>query len=289
MAPRATTHDRRQRIAFATAAALRAWATGGYVGYIENTIPLPLFNTVTQGNALRLLDLLPNTCIDAVITDPPYSSGGQFRGDRTGKTSDKYQSSENRGIYEEFSGDTRDQRAYLHWCALWLGECWRVAKPGAPICIFTDWRQLPATTDALHAGGWTWRGIVPWDKTEAARPQKGRFRAQCEYIVWGSKGALWSEGDETRPCLAGVHRKAVNSSTKTHIAEKDLSLMRFLMQIVAPRGVVLDCFTGSGSTLVAAAEAGLQYVGFELDSHWSEQAARRISATRMPLDFGEAA
>jgi site-specific DNA-methyltransferase (adenine-specific) len=249
-------------------------------------IPSNLLNTVTKGNALRLLDLLPDESIDAVITDPPYSSGGQFRGDRAADTSNKYQSPEARGRYEEFSGDTRDQRGYLHWCALWMGECWRAAKPGAPICIFTDWRQLPATTDALQAGGWVWRGIVPWDKTEAARPQKGRFRAQCEYIVWGSKGQLWSDGKPDRPCLPGVYRKAVNSSTKTHIAEKDLSLMRFLMQIAPPGGVVLDCFTGSGATLVAAAEDGLQYIGFELDGHWTTQAARRTSVVRAPLLFG---
>lgn len=244
-------------------------------------ISIELLNTVTRGNALRLLDRLPDDSIDAVITDPPYSSGGQFRGDRTAATSEKYQLNENAGIYEEFSGDTRDQRAYGHWCALWLGEAWRAAKLGSPICVFTDWRQLPTTTDALQAGGWVWRGIVAWDKTEAARPQKGRFRAQCEYIVWGSKGPLWSEGKGA--CLPGVYRKAVNSSTKTHIAEKDLSLMRFLMQIVPPGGVVLDLFSGSGSTLVAAAESGCQYIGFELDSHWTEQATRRTSAVRMPL------
>ena len=35
----------------------------------------------------------------------------------------------------------------------------RVEK-GAYLFTFTDWRQMPATTDAMQWAGWTWRGIV---------------------------------------------------------------------------------------------------------------------------------
>ncbi len=247
-------------------------------GYIHKFV-----GTVTKGNALRLIDQLPDNCIDAVVTDPPYSSGGNFRGDRIGKTSDKYQNTENRGIYEEFSGDTRDQHSYQHWCALWMGEALRVARMGSPICVFTDWRQLPATTDALQAAGWVWRGIAVWDKTEAARPQYGRFRSQCEYVIWGSKGAWWSNDRKDLPAYAGVMRQVIKQSDKHHIAGKPLSVMRWLMSVAPPGGIVLDLFTGSGSTLVAAAETGRQYIGFELDSHWTEQAMQRTSAVRIPL------
>lgn len=258
------------------------------MGEYVQTIPDHYLNTVTYGDALRLLGDLPDVCIGSVITDPPYSSGGAFRGDRMAKTSDKYQSSEHRGRYEEFSGDTRDQRGYFHWCALWMAECWRVAVPGAPICVFTDWRQLPTTTDALQAGGWVWRGIVAWDKTEAARPQKGRFRAQCEFVVWGSKGQLWSDGREDRPCLPGVYRQAVNSKQKDHIAAKPIGLLRYLMQIAQPDLPVLDCFTGGGSVLQAAAELGLPYIGFEIDEPHAVIAAKKLNAYT-PSMFDEAA
>ena len=68
--------------------------------------------------------------------------------------------------------------------AAWLQDARRIAKPGAPVCLFIDWRQLPAMTLALQWAGWTWRGVAVWDKV-ASRPQKGRFRQQSEYIVWG--------------------------------------------------------------------------------------------------------
>ena len=221
---------------------------------------LNYIDQVMPGNSIRHLLELPDQSVDAVVTDPPYSSGGQFRGDRMAKTSDKYQSPEHRGKYEEFAGDTRDQRAYHYWSTLWLSECWRIAKAGAPICVFSDWRQLPTTTDMLQAGGWVWRGIAVWDKTEAARPQKGRFRNQCEYIVWGSKGDMPIEGK----CLPGVFRLPINSGNKLHMTAKPMPIMRSILEICPAGGVVLDPFFGSGSTGKAALEMGMHYIGMEL-------------------------
>lgn len=75
------------------------------------------------------------------------------------------------------------------WAAEWLYLARRAAKPGAPVCMFIDWRQLPCASDALQWAGWIWRGIAVWDKGNS-RPQKGRFRQQAEYIVWGSNGDM---------------------------------------------------------------------------------------------------
>jgi len=142
---------------------------------------------VIQGDCLDVLRSMPDASVDAVVTDPPYSSGGMVRGDRMGTTRDKYQSSDVQTEFESFTGDNRDQRGFAYWCVLWLSECRRVTKPGGMICVFTDWRQLPTTTDAVQGGGWVWRGIVPWDKVQA-RPMPNRFRAQAEYMVWATNG-----------------------------------------------------------------------------------------------------
>ena len=48
---------------------------------------------------------------------------------------------------------------------------------------------LYTSTDALQWAGWIWRGTAVWDKGNS-RPQKGRFRQQAEYIVWGSNGPM---------------------------------------------------------------------------------------------------
>src|SRR5207245_2768302 len=187
-----------------------------------------------HGEALAFLRTLPDASADAVITDPPYSSGGQYRGDRQGSTRQKYVPNKTKMVRPDFSGDNRDQRSYQFWSSLWLSECLRIAKPGAPICIFSDWRQLPTTTDAVQAGGWIWRGIAVWDKTTGCRPTLGRFASQAEYVVWGSKGPMPFKRDV--PALPGVFSFAVKPSEKHHMTGKPPALMRELVRISADGG-----------------------------------------------------
>ena len=218
-----------------------------------------------SGDCLGFLHSLPDSCVDAVVTDPPYSSGGRTSSERTTRsTTAKYQQSDTKRKYVDFDGDSRDQRGYLAWCALWLAECYRVAKPGAPIVVFTDWRQLPITTDAVQAGSWTWRGIAAWDKTRSCRPQRGRFAAQCEFMVWGSKGAM--PADRNVGTLPGVFTHPVKSADKHHLTGKPSRLMSDVVQIAEPGAIILDPFAGSGTTLVAAIEQGYRAIGCEWGS-----------------------
>lgn len=168
---------------------------------------------------------------DALVTDPPYSSGGLHSGTRTADSANaKYISKP--GKYPEFSGENRDQHSYLLWSTLWLTEAHRVLKPGSPFLVFTDWRQLSVMIDAVQAAGFTYRGCVPWDKTEACRPAKGRFRQQAEFILSRSKGA-WH--DKNGPTYPGVIRYGVMAGgPKLHTTAKPLPLMDALVQVCPP-------------------------------------------------------
>src|SRR5690606_36755832 len=75
---------------------------------------------VEQGEAREFIRSLPDACVDALICDPPYSSGGQFRGDRAAPTTEKYGRGDALDKRIEFTGDNRDQRSFLAWCSLWL-------------------------------------------------------------------------------------------------------------------------------------------------------------------------
>ena len=153
--------------------------------------------TLYQGDALGILATLPDAVMDAVLTDPPYSSGGVTMGARQADPAQKYQQSGTKRQYPPMLGDAKDQRSWTMWCTLWLGECWRIAREGAPLMVFTDWRQLPALSDAVQAAGWAWRGVIAWDK-RSARPQIGKFRQQCEYVLFATKGRFIAH---TRACL----------------------------------------------------------------------------------------
>lgn len=187
-----------------------------------------------QGDALAVLPTLSAASVDAVVTDPPYSSGGMFRGDRMQTTRAKYVMTDTQLSRPEFDGDNRDQRGWGYWAALWFAELRRIVKPGGLMFCFTDWRQLPTATDVLQAAGWVWRGIIPWNKTEAVRPQRGRFRAQCEYVLVGSNGP-WLE--QTTVCLPGFYSYVVNSSEKRHTTGKPVELLRDILQVTRPGAV----------------------------------------------------
>lgn len=228
-----------------------------------------------HGEALAFLATLPTGSVDAVITDPPYSSGGMVRSDRVQDVHTKYvnSDSESGNALEAFSGDSRDSRGYGYWLALWLSECGRIVKPGGVAALFTDWRQLPTTTDQLQAGGWVWRGIVPWFKP-AGRPVQGRWANSCEYVVWGTNGPrdlLALDG----AALPGFFQ-ANSPRERDHITQKPLEVMRKLVQIVPKGGVVPDPFMGSGTTGVAAVLEGREFIGSELTEHYYEVARQRI-------------
>lgn len=232
-----------------------------------------------HGDALEILPTL-QAGYDAILTDPPYSSGGLHAGARTAPPSAKYLGNTR---YTDFSGDNRDARSWAFWSTLWLTQAVRLVKPGGYVMIFTDWRQLPALTDILQAAGVTWRGIVPWDKTLSSRaPHTGYFRHQCEYVVWGSVGML-PKCQHGGP-FPGMVTQRVIPSEKFHITGKPLPLMDALLAPLAPGAHVLDPFMGSGSTGLSVLRRGGHFTGIELIADYFD-----ISCRRMELDVQQRA
>lgn len=225
-----------------------------------------------HGDALFLLRDVPDESVDLLLTDPPYSSGGMFRGDRSRPTGEKYVSTGTLAERHDFDGDSRDQRSFLVWATMWLAEAWRATKPGGSCLVFTDWRQLPTMTDAVQAGGYVWRGIVVWDKGPNVRPRPG-FTSRAEYLVWGTRGPYASDLYLPGVILAPTPR----GDARTHMTEKPLGLLEQLVEICPPGGLILDPFVGSGSTLDAARNRGRRAVGFEVNDQHLEAAGLRLA------------
>ena len=199
---------------------------------------------ILHGDTLKLVKAFQPGIFDAVITDPPYASGGTKQNERNRTTNQKYSSMSAANALPDFDGDNKDQRSWTHWMAEWLYDVRKACKKGAPICLFIDWRQYPSITDALQWAGWIWRGTAVWDKGNS-RPQKGRFRQQAEYIVWGSNGPM----PINRPvsCLPGVFR-----------------------------GLILDPFVGAGTTVLAAVMTGYRAVGIEVTDAYYKLGSDRV-------------
>lgn len=166
-----------------------------------------------------------------------------------------------------------------------LSDCRALCKPESVCVLFICWRQLPSLTDAMQRAGWTWRGIAVWDKGAGTRPQRGRFRQQAEFIVWGSSGKM--PFDRPAHALPGVFSAPnVAGNTRIHQTQKPLDLMRQLVQICAKGGRILDPFAGSGSTLAAAQAEGYDAVGIEINAQIANAAALRlgVSLSRVKVD-----
>ena len=236
--------------------------------------PAPYYDrdgiTIYCGDAMQIIPHLKK--IGAVIVDPPYSSGGNFRSDRQQATTTKYVQSGSQLYRPEFSGDSRDQRSFLSWCSMWLSRCKSVSCSGASVMCFSDWRQLPTLTDAIQIAGWSWRGLATWWKP-GIRMQSGSFSHSAEYVVHGTNGPHKRKGSHAQ----NVFKCApVGVKGKEHIAEKPLEVMHWLMSLIPDKAIVLDPFAGSGTTLIAAKQLGNPAIGIEIEERYCAMAVKRL-------------
>lgn len=248
--------------------------------------------TLYQGNALQGLIWLAASgmagMVDACVTDPPYSSGGTFRGDRTQATSKKYFDDESvaSSSVADFMGDNRDQRSYQAWTVWWMEQVLQLLTPGGVLAAFCDWRQAPTISDALQLAGAVWRGTAVWHKPNGRR-FLSRFGVMAEYIQWGTRGPRGEV--EGVGALPSVFTHSTQVQGKVHQTQKPLALMEQLCAIAPPGGLILDPFAGSGTTLLAARNTGRRAIGFELSPEIAAVAAARLRDAPPALVVGDVA
>jgi site-specific DNA-methyltransferase (adenine-specific) len=155
-------------------------------------------------------------------------------------------------------------------------DVWRTAiKPGGYFFCFSDWRQVPIITDAIQASGWIWRGINVWDKTEGARiANQAYFRAQAEFVVWGTSGSLKPYYKAGAPVLPGVFRAAIDSQ-KEHLTQKPVGVMAWLIGITKPTDIIGEPFSGSGATILACEQLNRKCRAMEIEPRYVDVAVRR--------------
>ena len=250
-------------------------------------------NKIHLGDCIELLRKLPNNSIDLIFADPPYNlqlNGELYRPNQTKVDAvtdawDKFNSKED---YDRFT-------------TAWLTECYRVLKNTGSIWVIGTYHNIYRVGAIIqNIGFWMLNDII-WIKTNPMPNFKGtRFNNAHETLIWSTKSQkskytfhyhsmkvmnddLQMRSDWLIPICSGDERIKVNGQ-KAHSTQKPAELLlRIILSTSNPNDIVLDPFSGSGTTAAVAKRLGRRYIAFEKEASYIEIANERL-AKIIPID-----
>ena len=94
----------------------------------------------------------------------------------------------------------------------------------------------------------------------------------------------WTSFDKTCKQFNLSRVQAYAGSNKIHPTEKPIKLYEWILKEFAVEGnLILDTHLGSGSSRIAAAKAGKQFIGFEIDTEYYEKQEKRFNDFKSQL------
>ena len=206
-------------------------------------------NQIVQGDCLEVLPQLPCESVDLVVTDPPY---GVRYTDRYGRTV----------ANDDDLGPVLDS----------FPEIYRVLKRDTLCISFYGWNRIDAFFKAWRSAGFYPVGHIVWSKNYASSRGFLQNRHEQAYLL--------AKGRPAKPAqpIADV-RPWEYTGNGVHPTQKAPSILKPLIESFSQRDdLVLDPFSGSGSTLVAAAQCGRRFLGIELESRYCQYARECLSS-----------
>lgn len=209
--------------------------------------------TLHCGDYRDVLPGLPEATFDLVLADPPYGirKGSAHVREHTTVVDDFYDAAWN---------------AAVDW-DVWLPMAVRLLRPGGYLVAFHDMTQIVETYARFARSGLQeWRRYFLVKQAPPPTPRPGFASAVEEAVIGfrlGGPRGWWGGGWTPNRWYGMTPGRLRNGSG--HPAEKPLDAVRGLVgALTPPGGRVLDPFSGSGTTLVAAHQTGRSAVGVEL-------------------------
>jgi len=222
-------------------------------------------------DALEALKKIPNNSFDLCLTDPPYNVDvGCLGADRMritpGARKANYNFYDKKKKYDDVIAD------YENFCKAWFTEVKRVCTK----IVFT-----PGTSN-----------FCTWIKIEEPKEILIHYKPDCvgfthsirflkhEYILcYGKFRPFEFKNSVITTQLGSEETKRLGIE---HASPKAIQLWRILLSRIKPR-TVLDPFVGSGTTIQACIEQGIDYLCFEIDKAYESDILKRVhSAVKMP-------
>ena len=220
---------------------------------------------ITCGDCLDVLKQLPDSCVDLVLTDPPYRviSGG--RGDEISRL--KWNSplgilSKNDGkIFKHNDIDFND----------WVPEVYRVLKNNSDFYCMTNTINMFKLYEVCLKCGFRLHNVLVWEKNNAT-PNRW-YMKNCEYTLFFYKGNAKSINNMSSKT---VH-KFTNPSNEYHPTQKPVELFElYVGNSSNENDLVLDCFSGSGTTAVACHKLKRRFICIEKDPEYWKASCERL-------------
>ncbi|HAX91963.1 MAG TPA: DNA methylase N-4 [Rhodospirillaceae bacterium] len=225
--------------------------------YILGNHRLLCGDSTVLSNVEKVLD---GALADMVFTDPPYNVD-------YGNTAKDKMRGNDRKIMNDNLG--KGFEAFLYdACVNMVTVC----KGAIYICMSSS--ELHTLQKAFVAAGGKWSTFVIWAKNTFTLGRSD-YQRQYEPILYG-----WKQGTDHFWCGARDQGDVwfVNKPTKNdlHPTMKPVELVeRAVRNSSKSRDIVLDCFGGSGSTLIACEKAGRQARLIELDPKYCDVIVQR--------------
>ncbi len=108
---------------------------------------------LVEADALLLLARLPNACVDAIVTDPPYGIGFHH---------EAWDGQEIRRVAGQDGRQTSASEAFACWTRLWAEQCRRVLKPGGQMVAFGAPRTFHRLVSGIEDAGLEVRDLLMW-------------------------------------------------------------------------------------------------------------------------------
>lgn len=238
-------------------------------------MPEKYLNRIIQGDCLTLLRDIPDNSVDVTFADPPFN------------LKKKYNSTK----------DSLALQEYLDWCEQWIGEMVRVTKPTGSIFLhnipkwltyytavlnkvahFKHWISWDAPTSPMgkslqpsHYGILFYAKDAKQNKFYEIRYPHKRCR-KCGYLqkdYGGKKGLLHPFGPLLSDVWTDIHRVKHNKYRDDHPCQLPIHLLERVILMSTDEGdLVLDPFSGTGTTALAAKRLGRNFIGLELDKEY---------------------
>ena len=248
-------------------------------------------NTLHVGDCVDVMNTLPENSVDLIFADPPYNLqlGGELaRPDNSvvDAVDDAWDQFASFAEYDKFTED-------------WLRAAHRVLKDDGGMWVIGSYHNIFRVGKILQdIGFWILNDIV-WVKSNPMPNFRGqRFTNAHETLIWAAKSKegrykfnyelmkhlnddKQMRSDWELPICTGGERIKDANGKKAHPTQKPESLLaRVILSSSEPNDIVLDPFTGSGTTPTVAKKLGRRFIGIERDPTYAEVAHERIAAAK---------